>query len=281
MTIDAHHHLWDYDAARYPWMTAEFAAIRRRFGPDDLEPLLAAAGVTATVLVQTCSSLDETRAFLATAARTPFIAGVVGWVDLATADVGQTIAGLRSGATGGKLVGVRHQVHDEPDPAWLLRPEVQRGVAAVGDAGLAFDFLVRPRELPSAYETAARYPQMRFVLDHLAKPAIRAGGSAAWDEWMPRLATLPNVRCKLSGLVTEADWQGWSVEQLQPYVDRVLGWFGPDRIMFGSDWPVCLVAAAYPRVIATARALVQGLTPAEQRAIFHDTAAAAYRLHLP
>ena len=280
MIVDAHHHLWEYDAARYPWMTQEYAAIRRRFGPDDLQPTLAACGVTATVLVQTCSSLDETRTFLEVAAGTRFIAGVVGWVDLATANVAETIEALQSGTVGRKLVGIRHQVHDEPDPAWLLRPEVQRGVAAVGHAGLAFDLLVRPRELPSAHATAVRHPEIRFVLDHLAKPPIRAGGSAVWAAWMPRMAELPNVYCKLSGLVTEADWQGWSVEQLRPYVERAVSWFGPTRLMFGSDWPVCLVAASYARVLATARALVQGLPPAQQQAIFGETAAAVYRLRL-
>jgi L-fuconolactonase len=280
MIIDAHHHLWDYDAARYPWMTSEYAPIRRRFSPDDLLPMLTACGVSATVLVQTCSSLDETRTFLEVGAGTPFIAGVVGWVDLASANVVETIGALQAGATGRKLVGIRHQVHDEPDPAWLLHPTVQRGVAAVGLAGLAFDLLVRPRELPSAHATAVRHPEIRFVLDHLAKPPIRAGGSAVWDAWMPRMAELPNVYCKLSGLVTEADWQGWSVEQLRPYVERAVSWFGPTRLMFGSDWPVCLVAASYARVLATARALVQGLPPAQQQAIFGETAAAVYRLRL-
>jgi L-fuconolactonase len=279
MIIDAHHHLWDYQAARYPWMTEKLAALRRRFGPEDLQPLLAACGVDATVLVQTYSSLEETRGFLEVASETPWIAGVVGWVDLCAAEVAQRIGTLRSGAAGRTLVGIRHQVHDEPDPAWLLRPEVQRGVAAVGHAGLVFDFLVRPRELPSAHETARRHPEMRFVVDHLAKPPILDGGSAAWDAWMPRMAELPNVWCKLSGLVTEADWQGWSVEQLRPYVERALSWFGPNRLMFGSDWPICLVAASYARTLTTARALVQGLPAASQSAVFGETAAAVYGLH--
>jgi L-fuconolactonase len=194
--------------------------------------------------------------------------------------VAKTIATLRSGAGGRKLVGIRHQVHDEPDPVWLLRPDVRRGVAAVGDAGLAFDLLVRPREMPAAHATVLAHPQIRFVVDHLAKPPIRDGGSAEWDAWMPRMAELPNLWCKLSGLVTEADWHGWSVDQLRPYVERVLAWFGPDRVMFGSDWPVCLVAAPYARVLATAQALAGCLAPAQQNAVFAGAATAGYRLRL-
>jgi L-fuconolactonase len=278
MKIDAHHHLWEYNADRYPWMTAEFAALRRRFGPEDLQPCLAECGVDRTVVVQTYSSLEETREFLAIAARTPFIAGVVGWVDLASDGAAETIAGLKMAPAGRKLVGIRHQVHDEADPAWLLGSDVQRALTAVGQAGLVFDLLVRARELPSAYETAVRHPEMRFIIDHLAKPPIRAGGSSDWDTGMRRIAALPNVYCKLSGLVTEADWREWSVEQLRPYVDRALAWFGADRLMFGSDWPVCLVAAPYAKVVETARQLVRGVTAAQEEAIFGHTAMVAYDL---
>lgn len=278
MKIDAHHHLWEYDAKKYPWMTAEFATIRRRFGPEDLQPHLAQCGVDRTVVVQTWSSVEETREFLETAARTPFIAGVVGWVDLTSELVGEVIAGLGAAKGGRKLVGIRHQVHDEADPTWLLRTDVQRGVAAVGRAGLAFDLLVRPRELPSAHATVVRHPEMRFIIDHLGKPPIRTGGSSGWDEWMPRLAALPNVYCKLSGLVTEADWRGWSIGQFRKYFDGVLSWFGADRLMFGSDWPVCLVAASYPQVVATAQELVHRLPLAQREAIFGQTAASAYGL---
>jgi L-fuconolactonase len=278
MRIDAHHHLWDSRTAKYPWMTEEFAAIRRAFTPEDLRPPLEQCGIDRTVIVQTWSSLEESLELLAIAARTPFIAGVVGWVDLTGAGVEETLAALRAAPGGRKLVGIRHQVHDEADPAWLLRADVQRGLVAVAQAGLAYDLLVRPRELPAAHETALRHPGMRFVIDHLAKPPIRQGGSAAWEEWMPRLAALPNVSCKLSGLVTEADWRHWTVEQLAPCVARALAWFGPDRMMFGSDWPVCLVAASYAQVFETAWQLVEGLGPAEAEALFGGAAAAAYRL---
>lgn len=278
MRIDAHHHLWDANTAKYSWMTAEYGAIRRAFGPEDLQPLLAQCGIDRTVIVQTWSSLEESYEFLATAARTPFIAGVVAWVDLTSREAGETIAALKAAPGGSRLVGIRHQVHDEPDPAWLLRPDVQRGLAAVAEADLAYDLLVRPRELPAAHETVCRYPGVRFVIDHLAKPAIRDGGSPLWEEWMPRLAALPNVYCKLSGLVTEADWRHWTVDDLRPYVARALGWFGAERMLFGSDWPVCLLAAPYPQVHDAAVQLTDGLSAAQRGAVFGGTAVAAYGL---
>jgi L-fuconolactonase len=248
--VDAHHHFWDPTRRRYPWMGSELEAIRRRFGPDDLRPLLDNNGVDSTILVQTISSVEETREFLDTAAANQFIAGVVGWVDLTSASVADTISSL----AGDLLVGIRHQVHDEPDPRWLLREDVQRGIAAAGEAGLVYDLLVRARELPAALETVRLNPRVSFVIDHAAKPRI---ASEAWDgEWEERLAPFsdePNVACKLSGLVTEADWQSWTPEQLEPYVRRVAGWFGRERCMFGSDWPVCLLAASYSQVIEAMR----------------------------
>lgn len=251
-------------------MGAELAAIRRPFGPDDMRPLLASSGVDRTVLVQTISSLDETREFLEIAAANDFVAGVVGWVDLTDPGVAGTIASLPRE----RLVGIRHQVHDEPDPRWLLHDDVQRGIAAIGEAGLVYDVLVRTRELPAALETVRRHPGMTFVIDHAAKPRI-AGGS--WDaEWESALAPFsdePNVSCKLSGLVTEADWKSWTTEQLEPYVKRVVGWFGPERCMFGSDWPVCLLAADYARVINTLKQIVG---PDER--IFGGTASRVYGL---
>jgi L-fuconolactonase len=227
-------------------------------------------GVDRSVLVQTVSSLDETREFLETAAANEFIAGVVGWVDMTSPAVAGTLASLVSDL----LVGIRHQVHDEADARWLLRDDVQRGIAAVGEAGLVYDLLVRTRELPAALETVRRHPEMSFVIDHAAKPRI-AGGS--WDEqWEQALAPfsdVPNVACRLSGLVTEAGWKSWSAEQLEPYVRRVVGWFGPQRCMFGSDWPVCLLAATYDEVIDTLQQIV-GM----DAAIFGDTAVRVYGL---
>jgi len=278
MNVDAHHHLWQYSPTKYPWISAAHGAIRRDFTPADLEPLLTACGIDRTILVQTYSSLQETREFLELAARTPFIAGVVGWVDLTGARAAETLRALKAVKGGSKLVGVRHQVHDEADPGWLLRGDVQRSLAAVGQAGLAFDLLVRSRELPAAHDAARRHPEMRFVIDHLAKPPIQQGDASEWKAWMPRMAELPNVYCKVSGLVTEADWKGWTLDALKPYVDRALGWFGADRLMFGSDWPVCLVAASYSQVVAVARDLLRDLPEAERAAIFGGNAAAFYSI---
>jgi L-fuconolactonase len=259
-------------------MTDELAAIRRPFTTDDLAPLLADADIGATVLVQTRSSLDETREFLATAARTPFIRGVVGWVDLTDPGVADVIALLKAAPGGDRLVGIRHQVHDEPDPNWLLRDDVGRGIRALGAAGLAYDLLVRSRELPAALELTRREPEIRFVIDHLAKPPIGDAELHPWAELVRPFGALDHVACKVSGMVTEADWSGWEPSDLAPYVDHVLEVFGPDRLLFGSDWPVCLLAAPYERVVEAAHSTLARLSPDESAAVFGETASTVYRL---
>jgi L-fuconolactonase len=278
MIVDAHHHVWDPATADYPWMTGALLPIRRRFTPDDLEPELAATGVEGTILVQTRSSADETAEFLALAARTPFIRGVIGWVDLTSPTVDDAIAALRAGPGGDRLVGIRHQVHDEPDPEWLLRAEVVRGIAAVGAAELAYDLLVRPRELPAALELARRLPDVRFVIDHLAKPPIASGELEPWRERIAAFADLAHVACKVSGLVTEADWSSWTVEDLQPYVDHAIGVFGPERLLFGSDWPVCLLAASYEVVVETALTTMSEFDVIGQAAVMGGNATRIYGL---
>jgi L-fuconolactonase len=230
--VDAHQHFWDPARASYPWMTDEIAPLRRRFGPEELEPLLREHGVSGTVVVQARQELDETRDLLAIADATPFVWGVVGWVDL-TGDVAAQLAAVDHP----KLVGVRHLVHDEPDPAWLLREDVQRGLAAVREAGLVYDLLVRTRELPAAIETARRHPALRFVLDHVAKAPRGRAEHAAWEQRVAALADCPNVVCKVSGLFIEADPAGTT--------QRALHWFGSERCLWGSDWPVCTLASAY------------------------------------
>jgi len=187
LVVDAHHHFWDPARASYPWLTDALAPIRRRFGPEDLRPLLAANGVDRTILVQTRSSLDETHEFLATAAQHDFIAGVVGWVDLTAPNVAEQLAALRAGPGGAKLIGIRHQVHDEADPEWLARKDVRRGLAAIGKAGLTYDILVRTRELPAALALVRALPDIRFAVDHIAKPSIASG---ATSEWAARLKPL-------------------------------------------------------------------------------------------
>ena len=280
LIVDSHHHFWDPARAEYPWMTSDLAAIRRRFEPSDMRPLLQANGVDKTVLVQTRSSFEETIEFMETAAATDFVAGVVGWVDLTKPDVGDDLAKLKARPDGKYLVGIRHQVHDEPDPDWFTRSDVQRGVAAVGAAGLVYDLLSRTRELPACLATVRTLPGTRFVIDHIAKPPIAAGKIDEWAAAMAPFADLPNVWCKLSGLVTEANWQAWTRDDLQPYVDRVMGWFGEDRVLFGSDWPVSLLAAPYDRVKGVLEELLEPLSDAARAEIFGGNAIEVYRLPL-
>jgi L-fuconolactonase len=274
--IDAHHHLWDPSRREYPWMAgAALDPIRRPYTVDDLRAVTEAAGVHATVLVQTVSSDEETAEFLATAVAEPLIAGVVGWVDLAAPDLADRLAFLRSR---GPLVGVRHQVESEPDEDWLLRPEIVAGLSTVASAGLAYDLLIRPAQLPAATEVALRLPELRLVLDHAAKPPIAAGEWEPWASGVAALAGRENVVCKVSGLVTEADWPGWEVGHLRRYVDHVLASFGPARLLFGSDWPVCELAASYELVLDTAVALTSGLSDAERLAFFEHNARRVYHL---
>jgi L-fuconolactonase len=277
--VDAHQHFWwNPSLEDYPWMDGNVAPIRRTFGTDDLRPLLAATGIDATVLVQTRSSLAETERFLDLAVHTDFVAGVVGWVDLTDPGVAAVLRRLQDGPGGRYLVGVRHQVHDEPDPEWLLRDDVLRGLAAVDEANLAYDLLVRTRELPAASEVARRFPHLRFVIDHIAKPPIASGEIDAWATAMTPFAELDNVVCKLSGMVTEANWATWTVDDLAPYVGRLVAWFGPKRLLFGSDWPVCLLAAPYETVVAAYRQVVSGLSGDAQDAIFGANAVRVYAL---
>lgn len=278
IVVDAHHHFWDTDKSDYYWMTDELASIRGRYGPDEMRPVLAARGIDRTVLIQTIPSLPETEQFLATAATTDFVAGVVGWVDLTDPGVALVLAGLMARPDGRKLVGIRHQAHDEPDPDWLRRPDILRGIAAVQQAGLAYDVLVRARELPAALDLVRGLPEGRFVVDHIAKPNIKERELEPWASLIKPLADCPNVWVKVSGMIEEADWAHWRPEDLVPYVQRLREWFGPDRLMFGSNWPVCLLAGSYVQVYD---ALVQALgdiTRDEHDRIFGGNAATAYRL---
>ena len=280
LVVDAHHHFWPQPRPElYPWLTEPLAGLRRPFGPDDLRPLLEAAGVDRTVLVQTRSSLDESIDLLATAAGSGFVAGVVAWVDLTDPEVRRAIARLRAAPGGERLVGIRHQARDEADAGWLARAEVHQGLAAVAEAGLAYDLLVRTPQLPAAVAAARAHPSLRFVIDHLAKPGIAAGPEDLdWAAGMMPFADLPNVSCKLSGMVTEADWAGWQPADLQPYVDRVYSWFGEDRLLYGSDWPVCLVAADYGRVMDTLHQLLSGRSEEARRKVFGANAMRIYSL---
>jgi L-fuconolactonase len=305
MIVDAHHHVWDPAARRHPWLD-DLPELRRPFLLADYAEAAEAEGVTASVLVQVLASTAETEEFLALTARTaaeagpagtsgtsgtsgtaegeaagpvpPVVAGVVGWADLTRDDIGDELARLRALPGGDRLAGIRHLVHDEPDPGWLARPDVRRGLRAVGAAGLVFDVLVRPAQLPAALRVAGQLDDVRFVLDHGGKPEIGAGRTEPWAGLIGELASRPNVTCKLSGLVTEAGTD-WKKENFEPYVDQLLESFGPGRLMFGSDWPVCTLAASYHEVITLAAALLTGqLSNAELDGVFGANAVAAYGL---
>ncbi|MET4926187.1 amidohydrolase family protein [Streptomyces sp. PSRA5] len=277
--VDAHHHVWDLSVRDQDWITGPaMAPIRRNFGVADLAPEAHAAGVGATVLVQTVTVPEETPEFLALADASELIAGVVGWTDLTAPDIADTLAALRELPGGDKLVGIRHQVQGEPDPEWLLRRDVTRGLAAVAAAGLAYDLVVLPHQLPAATAVTALLPQLTFVLDHLGKPPVASGGLEPWAGHIRALAARPNAVCKVSGMVTEAEWDSWTADTLRPYTETVLDAFGSARLMFGSDWPVCRLAASYAEVVDVTRTLTAELSGNERRAVFGGTATAVYGL---
>ncbi|WP_030750615.1 amidohydrolase [Streptomyces sp. NRRL S-31] len=278
MTVDAHHHLWDLTVRDQDWIRGPgLRPLRRNFTLADLEPQARAAGVGRTVVVQTVTVPEETPELLALAARHDLIAGVVGWTDLTHPDIAGELARLRALPGGTFLKGVRHQVQGEPDPEWLLRPDVLRGLAAVADAGLVYDLVVLPHQLPACAGAAAVLPRLTFVLDHLGKPPVATGAREPWTAHLRSLAALPNTVAKLSGLVTEAG-AGWTADDLRPYTDTALDAFGPGRLMFGSDWPVCTLAAGYPDVHDLARELTADLAPPERTALFETTATRVYDL---
>jgi L-fuconolactonase len=274
--IDAHHHVWNLDVRDQPW-TAAMPALRRSFDMNDLHPELVAARIDGTILVQTLATPDETPELLALAADSAAIVGVVGWVDLEAPDVADRLAALRELPGGDALVGIRHQVQGERDSAWLERKSVLRGLAAVANAGLGYDLLVTPNHLPAAISVARQLPGLRFVLDHGGKPPIAKGQLEPWRSLIGSVAALPNVAVKLSGLATEAK-SSWTIEDLLPYVDVLVTNFGPSRTLFGSDWPVSLLAGPYCSIVEASERLVSDLTSAEQAAIFGDNAVAWYEL---
>ncbi|MFJ7074140.1 amidohydrolase family protein [Streptomyces sp. NPDC098781] len=274
--VDAHHHVWDLSVRDQDWITGpELKPLRRNFTVADLAPRARAAGVDRTVLVQTITVPEETPEFLALAAGHELIAGVVGWTDLTRPDVADELARLRELPGGQYLKGIRHQVQGEPDPQWLLRADVRRGLAAVAEAGLVYDLVVLPHQLPACVKAAAALPGLTFVLDHLGKPPIAAGHREPWAGDVRALAALPNTVCKLSGMVTEADPAAWTVDDLRPYAEVVLEAFGPRRLMFGSDWPVSTLAASYGQVLDAARAVTD---ESDHEQIFEATATRVYDL---
>ena len=276
--IDAHVLLWDPEWFEYPRLSRDLASLRRSFGPAELRPELERQRMDGAVVVQALPRTDETQHLLAMAADEPIIRGVVGWVDLEAADVADHIAVLRSGPGGAWLVGLRHPLSAEADADWLSRETVRRGLAAVAAAGLAFDLHITTRELPAAYEACRDLPAVRFVVDHLAAPPIAAGDLSAWGRALLPLAELPNVSAKISGLVTEADWRTWSIDDLRHPVELALDAFGAGRLMLGSDWPRCQLAGAYSDAIDSCRYLLAELPLHEQDDVRGGTASRVYRL---
>ena len=276
--IDAHQHFIDPDHGDYPWIAGAYEPLRRAYAPADLRRTLEGTAVERTVAIQARTEPAETEMLLGIAATEPWVAGVVGWADLTDPAVADALAALRARPDGAHLVGIRHPTHDEPDPDWLARPDVGRGLAAVADARLVFDLLVRAREMPVAIDVVRANPGLTFVIDHLAKPPIASGDLEPWESLIRPFGASDNVAVKLSGLVTEADWVSWGPADLAPYMDVALEVFGPDRLMFGSDWPVCLMAGTYHQVVAGLLESLGDLEPSELTAILGGTAARVYRL---
>jgi L-fucono-1,5-lactonase len=277
MRLDTHQHFWRYDPAHHVWMTDAMDVLRRDYLPEELEPLLQASGFQSTVAVQAQQRIEETEWLLELADRHPFIRGVVGWVDLQSPRVGEALERL---ARHPKLVGVRHIVHDEPDDEFMLRPAFSDGIGRLREFGLTYDLLLFPRHLPVAVRLVEAFPDQSFVLDHIAKPFIRDGVFSPWEEDLRQLASHPNVFCKLSGMVTEARWKAWDAGQIHRYIDVVVDAFGADRLMIGSDWPVCTLSADYGSTMAVVVDYVERFAPDVREAILGENGARFYGLDL-
>jgi len=274
--VDAHQHFWHYTAGEFGWIDDSMASIRRDFLPNDLAPLIKACGIDATVVVQARQTIEETEWLLDLTRGNTWIAGVVGWVPLTDSAVEDT---LQRVAANSKLKGVRHVLQGETD-AYMHRQDFNAGIALLPKHKLTYDLLIQECQLPAAIALVDRHPQLPIVLDHIAKPLIAVQEMEPWRTHIRELAKRPHVSCKLSGMVTEADFEHWTIDQLRSYVDTVLEAFGPRRLMFGSDWPVCSVAADYLRWHSTVMSILAGLSNDEQDSIFGDTATNFYGLHI-
>ncbi len=265
MQLDSHQHFWKYDIQRHSWITDEMKVLKRNYLPPDLLPELHATGMGGCIAVQADQSEQETSFLLELAKQYDVIKGVVGWVDLQSAEISQR---LEYYSQFEKLCGFRHVVQSEPDDGFMLRPEFCRGINALKKHGFTYDILIYARQLPAVLELVSRFPDQPFVIDHIAKPSIRTGMLAPWAAQMRSLGEHSNVHCKVSGLVTEADWSTWRAEDLLPYLNVVFESFGPERIMFGSDWPVCLLAASYKQVMQLVEDFISKLSIKQKRDVF-------------
>jgi L-fuconolactonase len=275
LKIDAHHHLWKFDAKEYGWIDENMQALRRDFLPADIHKELITAGIGGSVAVQARQTVEETRWLLELAGQNDFMKGVVGWVPLADPKVGGIIDQFASNP---KLRGVRHVLQDEPDENHILREDFNRGIRELAHRNLTYDILIFERHLPQTIRFVDQYPKQKFVVDHLAKPRVKYKAISPWREHMQELAKRENVYCKISGLATEADHKKWTEEQLEPYIDTVLSTFGPRRTMFGSDWPVCLLAIGYQRWVGIVAKATARLSAGEQERFWGGTAIEAYGL---
>ncbi len=271
--IDAHQHFWQYSPVDYGWIDESMNVLKRDFLPRDLAPLLQANGLSGSIVVQARQSLEETRWLLELAQENEFIRGVVGWIDLSSPQIFEQ---LQEFAVDQKLVGVRHLVQAEPDDEYMLRPEFRRGIAQLAEFGLVYDLLLYPRHVPVAVKLVREFPAQSFVLDHIAKPPIAAGTLEPWARDIRALAELPNVACKLSGMVTEARLREWKHEDFRAYLDVVLDCFGPSRLMIGSDWPVCTVSADYAATLGIVLRFIGQLSNSERDAVLGGTCARCY-----
>ncbi len=275
ITVDAHQHFWDLGKFQYPWMTEDMVALRRNYLPADLRPVLDRVGIDRTVFVQAQHSLVETQWALELAESNPWIAGVVGWLDLRSPRLEEQIERY---ADNPKFVGVRHIVHDERDERWLLDDEVVRGLQLLAKHNLPYDLLLRPPHLKHIPELSRRVPGLKMVVDHLAKPLIRARELEPWRTDLAAVARIPGMHCKISGMVNEADMARWRATDFAPFVDVALELFGPSRLMFGSDWPVCRLAGEYSEVLAAAQSTLASLSADERAGIFGGNAIRFYGL---
>jgi L-fuconolactonase len=273
--VDAHQHFWMYSPEEYGWIDSNMQVIRRDFLPLHLDEEMAGAGVSASIAVQARQTLAETEWLLDLAEKYSSIAGVVGWAPLTSPDFPALLDRLSAHP---KLCGLRHVLQDEPDDAYMLRDEFHRGISLLNEKNLVYDILIYERHLPIAIQFVDHHPNQKFVIDHLAKPRIRTAEISPWRENIREIARRPNVSCKLSGLVTEANWQSWTIDDLRPYVEIALEAFGPRRILAGSDWPVCTLASSYRRWWQTLEALLSGLTDTEREAILGCNALEIYSL---
>lgn len=274
--IDSHQHFWQVGRFAYPWMSSDLGVLYRDYLPDDLAPILQQNGVKQTVLVQASNSVAESRWLLDLADANRFIAGVVGWVDLMSVEIDAQLDELCAHP---KFKGVRHLVESEPQDDWLVQPAVLAGLKKLSARGLSYDLLVHTRHLRYVPHVAESCPDLRLVVDHMAKPPIARNEIKEWSEALKPVARYPNIQCKLSGLVTEASWSSWQANDLRPYVEYALESFGADRVMFGSDYPVCLLAASYGRVLDSFQEILKDISDSDRDKIFSKNAARFYRLN--